>query len=177
MNNSGKFKEILSTGFYCIILLKRLLCLRIHWRLSTILETSNKGMWSNVFWYVKVCIFWNCIQYTIHWDKTNIKKFGQNKRHKKCRHFSFASSNSSDFTFILRFLYELKHKVGLSNHLSGISHFWFNFVTIKGYIFGQQNAWTLWLWNIIIPVKIKIIEQPHSILLPDLWSLSCSKNF
>ena len=128
-------------------------------------------------WYVKVCIFWNCIQYTIHWDKTNIKKFGQNKRHKKCRHFSFASSNSSDFTFILRFLYELKHKVGLSNHLSGISHFWFNFVTIKGYIFGQQNAWTLWLWNIIIPFKIKIIEQPHSILLPDLWSLSCSKNF
>ena len=30
---------------------------------------SNKIVQSNVFWYVKVCIFWKCIQYTIHWDK------------------------------------------------------------------------------------------------------------
>ena len=40
--------------------------LRIHWRISTILETNNKSVWNNVSWYVKVCIFWNCIQYTIH---------------------------------------------------------------------------------------------------------------
>ena len=48
--------------------------LRIHWKCSTILKTSNKDVSSNVFWYVKVCIFWKCIQYTIHWDKTNVKK-------------------------------------------------------------------------------------------------------
>ena len=27
-----------------------------HWRLSTILKTRNKSIWSNVFWYVKVYI-------------------------------------------------------------------------------------------------------------------------
>ena len=47
-------------------------CLSIHWRFSTILKTSNKSVQSNVFWYVKVCILWKCIQYTIHWDKTQI---------------------------------------------------------------------------------------------------------
>ena len=46
--------------------------LRIHWRFSTILNTSNKSVWSNVFWNPKVGIFWKCIQYTIH---TNVKKF------------------------------------------------------------------------------------------------------
>ena len=32
----------------------RMLFLRIHWWFSTILETSNKIVWSNVFWYIKV---------------------------------------------------------------------------------------------------------------------------
>ena len=37
---------------------------------------KHKSVWSNVWWYVKVCIFWKCIQYTIHWDETQmLKKF------------------------------------------------------------------------------------------------------
>ena len=41
---------------------------------------SNKRKWSNVFWYVKVYIFWKFIQYTIHWDKTQkLKKFHSDK--------------------------------------------------------------------------------------------------
>ena len=48
--------------------------LRIHWRLSTILKTSNKSGWSNAFWYVKVYIFWKFIRYNIHWDKTKMLK-------------------------------------------------------------------------------------------------------
>ena len=40
--------------------------LRILWRLSTTLKTSSKSVWSNIFWYVKVCIFWKCIQYTLY---------------------------------------------------------------------------------------------------------------
>ena len=37
---------------------------------------KHKSVWSNVLWYVKVCIFWKCIQYTIHWDETQmLKKF------------------------------------------------------------------------------------------------------
>ena len=44
------------------------------------------------------------------------------------------------FTFNLRFLYELKHKVCLSNTVCGIFHFRFRSVFIKVYIFTQQNA-------------------------------------
>ena len=47
------------------------------------------------------------------------------------------------FTFNLRFLYELKHKVHLSKTLCGIFHFRFRFVFIKFYIFVRQNARTL----------------------------------
>ena len=44
------------------------------------LNTSNRSVWSNFFWYVKVCIFWKCIQYSIHWDKTKmLKKFPSDK--------------------------------------------------------------------------------------------------
>ena len=50
---------------------RKKLLLRMHWRLSTILKTSKKSVWRNVFRYVKVCIFWKCTQYTILWDKTH----------------------------------------------------------------------------------------------------------
>ena len=46
--------------------------LQIDWRLSTILKTSKKSVWSNVFWYVKVYLFWKYIR---HWDKTEIRNF------------------------------------------------------------------------------------------------------
>ena len=39
------------------------------------------------------------------------------------------------FTFSLRFLYELKHKVHLSKTVSGIFHFRFRFAFTKVYIF------------------------------------------
>ena len=70
--------------------------LRIYWRHSTILNTSNKRVWSTIFWYVKIYIFWKFIQRTIHWDKTNVKRVssGQNKYYEKYTVFSFASSNS-----------------------------------------------------------------------------------
>ena len=65
--------------------------LRIHWRLSTILKSSKKVYEVNVFWYVKVYMFWKCIQYIIHWDKTQtLKKFlwtGQNKGYKNALFF------------------------------------------------------------------------------------------
>ena len=54
--------------------------LRIYWRLLMMLKTSNKSVWSDDFWYLKVCIFWKCIRYTIHWDKTQMsKKFPSDK--------------------------------------------------------------------------------------------------
>ena len=48
--------------------------LRIHWKLATVLETRNKGLRSNIFWYVKAYIFCKFIQYTIQWDNTQIVK-------------------------------------------------------------------------------------------------------
>ena len=29
---------------------------------------------SNVFWYVRVFIYWKCIEHTIHWNKTQMSK-------------------------------------------------------------------------------------------------------
>ena len=63
------------------------------------------------------------------------------------------------FTFNLRFLYELKHKVLLSKTVCGIFHFQFHFVLTKVFIFVQQNTWTFWLQNATIPFKTKIIEN------------------
>ena len=66
--------------------------LKIHWRLST-----KKSVWSNIFWYVKGYIFWKFIQYTIHWNKTQMLKnfLWTNKRYEKFTLFSFGSSNWS----------------------------------------------------------------------------------
>ena len=91
--------------------------LRIHWRLSTILETSNKSVWSYGFWYVKVCVFWNRIQYTIHWDKIQIlQQFPSDKTNGTKTAFFFLSRAPTHHSFIfnLRFLYDLNHKVHLS---------------------------------------------------------------
>ena len=53
----------------------------------------------------------------------------------------------------------------------------FNKYTLRQNRNVQQNAWTLWPQNVIIPFKIKTIEKPHTVLLPDLWFLSCNKKF
>ena len=89
-----------TTSFHSKLFWKKLV-LRIHWRLSTILKTRNKSVWSNVFWYVEVCIFWKCIRYTIHWDKIQIlKKFPSDKINgTKNALFFFVSSNSSQVYF------------------------------------------------------------------------------
>ena len=47
------------------------------------------------------------------------------------------------FTFNLQFLYELKHKVHLSETVCGIFHFRFRLALIKLYSFAQQKAQTL----------------------------------
>ena len=111
-------------------------------------KNKQQSVWSNFFWHVKVCIFWKCIQYTIHWDKTQmLKKFPSDKINgtKNALFFLSRAPTHHSFTFNLRFLYELKHKVRLSKTVCGIFHFRFRFVFIKVYIFVQQNAWTLWL--------------------------------
>ena len=75
----------------------------------------------------------------LHWDKTQMLKkisVGQNKRYKKCIFFF--------------------HKLQLIIILVLICN------SYKVYIFVQQKAWTLWVWNIIIPFEIKLIEKPYT---------------
>ena len=69
--------------------------------------------------------------------------FGKIKGTKNALFFLLRAPNHHSFTFNLRFLDELKHKVRLSKTVCGIFHFRFRFVFIKVHIFVQQNAWTL----------------------------------
>ena len=113
--------------------------LRIHWRLSTILKISKKSVWSNVFWYVKVCVFWNCIYCTIYWDNTHMLKnipLDKTSGTKNALFFLSRAPNHHSFTFNLRFWYKVKHKVRLSK-VCGTFRFRFYFVFIKVYIFVQ----------------------------------------
>ena len=93
---------------------------RIHWRLLTILKTSSESVWSNVFWCVKVCVFWNCIQYTIHSDKTQIlKKFPSDKINgtKNTRFYLLLLLCDSYMSWSTRF-FSLKLCVGFSCSVS-----------------------------------------------------------
>ena len=81
------------------------------------LKTSSKSVWSNAFWYEKVNTFWRFIQYTIHWDKTQIlKKFPSSKINgtKNALFFFPQAPTHHSFTFNWQFLYKLKHMVHLS---------------------------------------------------------------
>ena len=93
----------------------------------------------NVFWYGTVCIFWNCIQQTIHWDETQIlKKVPSDKINSTDvpSFFFFASSKIYHiFTFNLRLLYELNHRIRLCKTVCGIFYFRFHLIFIKVYIF------------------------------------------
>ena len=94
-------------------------------------KNKQKSVWSNVFWYVKVCVFWKCVQYNIHWDKTEIlKKFPSDKINgtKNVLFFISRVPTHHSCTFDLRFLYELKLKVRLSKTVRGIFYFRFRYV-------------------------------------------------
>ena len=99
------------------------------------------------FCYVKVYIYSERLFNTLYIEiKHVLKKIPLGKMNgakKKVVFFLSRAPTHHSFTFNLRFLYELKHKVRLSKIVCGIFHFRFRFVFIKVYIFVQQNAWTL----------------------------------
>ena len=137
--------------------------LRNNWSFLTI-KNKQKSAWSNVFWYIKVCLFWKCIQCTIHWDTMQMSKNFPSDKINGTKNATFILSRAPIhhiFTFNLWFLHELNYKVCLSKTAFGIFQFPFHFVFIKFYIFVQQNAWTVWL-------IFRFIKKPHTVLLPDL---------
>ena len=109
-------------------------------------KNKLKSVLSNVFWYVKIYIFWKCIQYTLHWDKAQmLKEFPSDKINGTKNVLFFLPWAPTNHSFNLQFLYELKRKICLSKAVCGIFHFRFRLVFIKAYIFVHQKAWTLWL--------------------------------
>ena len=126
--------------------------------------------------------FWKCIQYTIHWGKTNVKDFPSNKINgTKNALFFFCDLQFIQFYFYtlkVRFLYELKRKIRLSKTVCGILHFRFRFVFIKVYLYfcltKGKDSLTL---KRHAPFKIKIMQKPRSVLLPNLGFLSWKKKF
>ena len=110
--------------------------------------------------YIKVCIFWNCIQYTIH--EINVKNifFKQNKRYENCHFFLLRAQIHHSFTINLRFFYGLKHKVRLSNTVWDFPFLIsFRFNQRFPFLFIKMDVLFFWLQNVIISFKIKIIEK------------------
>ena len=107
-------------------------------------------------------IFFN--RYSVHWDEIQtLQTFSLNIRKNSLIFLTWSSAHHSSILYF-RFLYELKHKVSLSKRLCGSFHLWFRFVFGKKIFFHskkKKKKWTLTL-NVIIPVKIKIIENPHA---------------
>ena len=89
-------------------------------------KNKQNSVWSNVFWYVKVHTFWKCIQYSIHWDRTQIlKKFSSDKINgtKNVLFFLSRAPTQHSFTFNLRFFSESKDKVLSKTMCVGFSIF------------------------------------------------------
>ena len=79
-------------------------CLRFKDTLKAFNDFVNKqkNVWSNVFWYAKVWIFWNCIQYAIHWDKSQMfKKISSDKKNGTKNVLFFLSWAQALFTVLL----------------------------------------------------------------------------
>ena len=125
--------------------------LRINWKLLTILKTSSKYVWSIIFWYEKVHIFWKYIQYTIHWGKMeNFEKFSSNKiSSKKMPSFIFFEFKlitvlllvcNSYMNWSTRFV-SLKQCLGFSvfDSLSFLLNFIFLFKKLHG-LFGFKTS-------------------------------------
>ena len=65
-------------------------------------KNQAKSVWSNVFSYVKGCMFSKRIWDTVHWEQTNmLKTFPSGKKSGKKSVFSFESSNSSQFLLLI----------------------------------------------------------------------------
>ena len=88
---------------------------------------------------------------------------------------SWAPTNHS-FTFNSQSLYELKHKIHLTKAVYGIFHYRFHQFLLKFLFLFNKSMDSLTL-NVIITFKIKIMENPHTVLLPHLRFLSCKKKF
>ena len=130
--------------------------------------------------YVKVCIFWKCFQYTIHWEKTKMfKNFLSNKINgtKNALFFLLRATTQHSFTFNLKFLIWAEAQGSWLWNCVWDFQFWNSISFLLKFWFFFNKMQTLWLQTVIIAFKINIIEKPHIVLLSHLWLLSCNKKF
>ena len=90
-------------------------------------KNKQKNVWTNVFWYVRY--IFNTLYIMM---KQMLKFFPLNKINgpKNAPFFLSRAPTRHSFTFDLRFSYELKHKVRISNTVCEIFHFRFRFYVI-----------------------------------------------
>ena len=100
------------------ILRRYIICAKVKNTLKAFDDFKNKqkSVWSNVFLYVKVYIFWKfvvcLINYTFRWNRNVKKKSFRQINLTKIATFLLLRAPAR-FTFNVRFLYELKRKVRL----------------------------------------------------------------
>ena len=144
------------------------------------LKTSKK-----VYGVMLFCIFKGIyilkvysVYYTLK-ESTNVKTFLSDKISGRKNAFFLLSGAPSyhSVTFNLKFLYELKLKFCLYKTVCGIFHFDSVSFLWKFISLFKKIHFLLDLKNVIIPFNMKIIEKPDTVLLLDLWFLSCKKKF
>ena len=120
--------------FFTIFIFK-LPCM--YYYLNALYHTTDKCdvIYLHIFYHASAASFLKIARVfdTIFW--------GQNKWYKNVLSFLWRGPTHHSFTFNLRFLYELKHKVCFSKTEYVAFHFRFHFIFIKVYIFVQQNPW------------------------------------
>ena len=129
-------------------------------------KNKQKSAWNNVFWYVNVCIFWNCIHYNIHWDKTQmIKSLPSDK---------INGTKNAFFFFLEVHIITVSHLV-CDSYINWKT----KFVSLKLCVwFSIFNSFSFLLKFIFLiktcfknslTFRIKTMEKPDAVLLPDLF--------
>ena len=120
---------------------------------------------------------WKCIQNTIHWDKTQIlKKMPSGKVNgTKNGPFFFCKLHLITVLILICDSY-----IGWSTSFVSLK-MWVEFSIFDSisfllkfiFLFNKMHE----VFDFKTPFKTKIIEKPHTALLPDVWFLSCNKKF
>ena len=129
-----------------------------------------------LFLHVKGYIFWKFDQSFTHWDEIQILQFLWDKEKVTEMHpFFFYELQLIAVSLLIRYCYMSWSTRFILLKLRVVFYI-FDSAFITVYIFVQQKALILWLYNVLISFKLKIIEKSHTILLLDRSFLSCNNN-
>ena len=154
-----------------------LLTLQAQRSITLLKRESNKGV---ILWILRNLKF---VQYTIHWYKIQMLKkisSGQNKRYKKRHSFFFRELQLIPLLLLISNSYTswsiwfISLKLWVRFFIFNSILFLLNLILLFSKKHGLFDFLTLKRHN---SFQKKKIEKPHTVLLPDLWVLSCNKKF